>query len=321
MRSLSSIAVAGVCALLLLATGAQAQTIRTISVGVRPWGVALDPDGVMYVTNEISGSVSAIEETTGQVIATIPVGHLPQGIAVDPATNRIFVANYGSDSVSVISGTSNTVITTLTNVGNGPNTVAYFQRGHEMWVGNLMSSDVDRILDPPTGHIGIASTSHLPNADIHDLAVGAISNTLFVSDYNRNYVSALDAYTGNSFRTIGGGRGQDGLATFPVGPLQGFAVADSAQPYGIFIYHGFTYNTNVWLNAPPTFLAATGNDIYASIEGTSGHNGSIDVIDLQGHIVGTYAAQQDPEGIAVDGYRNYVVAANMGSDSVTLVHF
>ena len=47
----------------------------------------------------------------------IPVGTNPQGVAVNEATNKIYVANYNSNSVSIIDGVTNTVETTI-GVGN-----------------------------------------------------------------------------------------------------------------------------------------------------------------------------------------------------------
>jgi len=57
------------------------------------------------------------------VVATIPVGAGPSSVAVNPRTNRIYVANRDSDTVSVIDGATNTVVTTV-GVGDGPTDVA-----------------------------------------------------------------------------------------------------------------------------------------------------------------------------------------------------
>ena len=40
-------------------------------------------------------------------------GSEPEGVAVNPTTNRIYVANYDSNNVSVIDGASNTVVATV----------------------------------------------------------------------------------------------------------------------------------------------------------------------------------------------------------------
>jgi YVTN family beta-propeller protein len=49
----------------------------------------------------------------------VPVGNSPYGVAVNVTSNRIFDTNNGSNSASIIDGTSNTVGQTLA-VGNGP---------------------------------------------------------------------------------------------------------------------------------------------------------------------------------------------------------
>ena len=47
------------------------------------------------------------------VIATIPVGVDPQGIAVDTSNNMVYVVNFGSNSVSVIDGSTHAISKTL----------------------------------------------------------------------------------------------------------------------------------------------------------------------------------------------------------------
>ncbi len=57
------------------------------------------------------------------VTGTITVGSDPYGVAVNPVTGTIYVTNTGSDSVSVISGRTNTVTATIT-AGSNPRGVA-----------------------------------------------------------------------------------------------------------------------------------------------------------------------------------------------------
>ena len=62
----------------------------------------------------------------GQAAATadaIPDANSPDQIAVDPATDTIYVANDGNNTVSVIDGSTNTVTTTV-GVGSGPRGIA-----------------------------------------------------------------------------------------------------------------------------------------------------------------------------------------------------
>jgi YVTN family beta-propeller protein len=46
-------------------------------------------------------------------LGTLGVGARPLGVAVNPETNRIYVANSGDDTVSVIDGATDTVIATV----------------------------------------------------------------------------------------------------------------------------------------------------------------------------------------------------------------
>ena len=87
--------------------------VATVPVGSDPGWAAYDAaKGDVFVTNcgEVcwtggsgSGNVSVINDTTDKVVAWIPVGSYPSGVAYDAATGQVFVANYGSDDVSVIS--------------------------------------------------------------------------------------------------------------------------------------------------------------------------------------------------------------------------
>ena len=48
----------------------------------------------------------------------MPAGTIPDAVAVNPVTNKIYVANYSSDNVTVIDGATNS--TTTVAAGNTP---------------------------------------------------------------------------------------------------------------------------------------------------------------------------------------------------------
>jgi len=66
---------------------------------------------LIYVTNEDSGNVSVINKHSGEVVATIKVGEKPRGIAatLKKEMSKVYVANSGSNSISVIDPTTNKV--------------------------------------------------------------------------------------------------------------------------------------------------------------------------------------------------------------------
>jgi len=63
----------------------------------------------VYVANG-SGTVSVIDGSTNTVTDTISIGGGPYGVAYDSATGEVYVANWASNMVSVISSTSTTTI-------------------------------------------------------------------------------------------------------------------------------------------------------------------------------------------------------------------
>jgi len=63
-----------------------------------------------------------------QVVATIPVGMAPLAVVVNPASNLAYVANGGSNTVSVIEAATNNVAVTIP-VGIGPDAMAVTPNG------------------------------------------------------------------------------------------------------------------------------------------------------------------------------------------------
>ena len=81
--------------------------------------IAVNPTtNEIYVTNLGSNTVSKINSNTGNVTnirfetspnGTSPNGTSPNRIAINPETNKIYVANSGSNTVSVIDGFDNKI--------------------------------------------------------------------------------------------------------------------------------------------------------------------------------------------------------------------
>lgn len=66
-------------------SGATNAVIATISVGINPVGVGVNPStNLIYVTNLNSNNVSVIDGLTNGVITTIPVRNGPFGVGVNP---------------------------------------------------------------------------------------------------------------------------------------------------------------------------------------------------------------------------------------------
>jgi YVTN family beta-propeller protein len=76
-----------------------------------------------------SGSVIDTATNPPSVVATIPVGSVPLAVAVSPDGKHVYVANSGSNNVSVIDTATNTLEVTVP-VGSGPRAVPSLRTGH-----------------------------------------------------------------------------------------------------------------------------------------------------------------------------------------------
>ncbi|HEY6536163.1 MAG TPA: YncE family protein, partial [Candidatus Nitrosocosmicus sp.] len=93
------------------------------------------------------------------VISIIPVGHFPQGVAYDSAAGRVYVTNAASNTLSVISTSTNKVIVTIP-VGSNPYGVAYDSAAGRVYVVNggsntlsVISTSTNKVIVTiPVGH-------------------------------------------------------------------------------------------------------------------------------------------------------------------------
>lgn len=86
---------------------------KFIRVGNHPIALAVDTTNHnVYVTNR-DDSVSIINGKRDHVTATISLRHSPLGIAVNPNSHIVYVADAGSDLISVINGTSHQLVAGL----------------------------------------------------------------------------------------------------------------------------------------------------------------------------------------------------------------
>ena len=77
-------------------------------------------------------------------LGTITVGHEPRGLAVDSLRQRLYVANYSSDSVSVIDSRTNTVLQTIGGLTNA-NGLSHDPERNMLWVTNHLTNQVTPI--------------------------------------------------------------------------------------------------------------------------------------------------------------------------------
>lgn len=168
----------------------------SIGVGSYSGSAACDPaDGDVYVANQDSDTVSVISGSTNAVIATVPLpaDSGPYGTAFDASNGDIYVGdagtsgnNYAGDTVSVISGSTNSLITTVA-VGSGPDWLAYDSGNGDIYVANSGSNNISVIEGVSNSVVSTIAVGHGPQGILYDPSSGDI----YVADEGNNDVSVI----------------------------------------------------------------------------------------------------------------------------------
>ncbi len=128
---------------------------RVLQVGAHPTGATANPRrNEVYVVNTgadgQNGSLSVIDTANNATVATIPLHMRPYEIAVAPDGRRGYVANSGSNTISVIDLQTRRELTTV-GTGEAPGIARLSADGHTLVVSNRVSGSVSiySITDAP----------------------------------------------------------------------------------------------------------------------------------------------------------------------------
>src|SRR5260221_5236799 len=186
-----------------------------IQVGSFPSGVAVSPDGTMvYVANPVDNTVSVINTTPlfQDVVATVAVGISPNGLSVSPDGSRVYVANAGS--VSVINTTSNTVIATIPTGGGPAGGILVTPDGSRVYVAGGQANIVSVINTATNAVVATIPVSGGPLG----VSVTPDGSRVYVTDNQANNVSVINTATNTIVATIPVGHSPSSVGNFITGP-------------------------------------------------------------------------------------------------------
>ena len=182
----------------------------------------------IYVGNSGENTVSVIDGTAcnaihtsgcGQTAATVTVGSNPLGVAIDQATNTIYVANAGENTVSVINGaTCNRTNTSgcgqdppTVTVGGGASLLAVDPATDTIYVGSFDDGTIS-VIDGATCNGGNSSgcAQVPPTVTVGSfpdgVAVDQATHTVYVANGNDTTVSVIDGSRCNGTDSSGCGQ-------------------------------------------------------------------------------------------------------------------
>jgi YVTN family beta-propeller protein len=144
----------------------------------------------------------------------------PQGTIFDPDNGYIYVANQLSPSVSIIDGSKNQVIGTITGIPN-PIQLSYNRANRDVYVVNYDNTNVVSVIDTRTNSvIGTIPGFSNPGGVGYDSANG----NMYLANQGSNFISIVSGQTNKVIGTVTVGSGPVNPVFDPVN--HNFYVAD-----------------------------------------------------------------------------------------------
>ncbi len=319
----------------------------SVTVGPTP-GTPLYVDGNVYVPNTAGDTISVLSGATHQVVQTITVGTTPQTPVLDSGSGAIFVANFGSDNVTVINptlGTDGLVVANLT-VGAGPQPPVYNPGNGLIYVPNGNGGTVT-VLSGTAGSYQVLGSVYVGSAP-ETPAVDTANGEVFVPNNGSDNVSVIPPAT--SFGMCG--CGVTVAATIPVGtgpetPVFDTFTGDVYVPnYGsnnVSVISGSLNKVIATLgaglaplvvatpdgigptNRPLGFSRTTRpapliNPVTGTIYVSNSGSGSVTVINgTATTVTTTVSVGSNPQPAVLDTATGQVLVANSGSDNVSVI--
>jgi YVTN family beta-propeller protein len=183
-------------------------------------GIAVNSaTNTIYVTNQYvlkngvveDGTVSVISGRTNKAVATVPAGSVPEGIAADPRTNRVYVANAGSNltpgTMSVINGQTDKVVATVP-VGAFPKVVAVSQGADTIYVSGedglaVVSGQTNTVL----------TTVREGQGDVSGVSTDSMTSSFYTANSDANTVTVFDSQTNMAGAVVDVGNLPSAIAT------------------------------------------------------------------------------------------------------------
>jgi YVTN family beta-propeller protein len=184
------------------------RVVRTVQTGKGPRHTYFSPDGSeAYVTNEFDDTVSIFRADASEPHATVRVGMMPHFPIV--VGDRVFVTNFGSRDVSVLSRNDHTVLATIP-VGIGPLGAGATRDGSRVYIACHNSNHV-AVIDTASNSV-IARIPTAPGAV--QVTVAPNQQSAYVTGDARGTVQRIDLETNAITSTIslGDDAGTHGIA-------------------------------------------------------------------------------------------------------------
>lgn len=297
----------------------------TIASGSAPSAIAINPaTNKIYVANcgsgctggNGNGSIKVIDGATDTVTTIAdPHGINPVALAVNPKTNKVYVANAGSNNITIIDGATN--LTTTVSADVYPAAVAINPVTNKIYIVNCIvcasggsTPGSVTVLDGATNSTATVAVGIEPIA----VVVNPVTNKIYVVDEQGNAVTVIDGAT-NATASIPVGKTPHGIAVNPVSNK--IYVANGASN-NVTVIDGATNATHV-ISAGSWPISVAVNPVSNEIYVANQNSANVTVIEGANDTTANLPVGSGPFGVAVNTTANRIYVTNYGSNSLTVI--
>jgi YVTN family beta-propeller protein len=254
----------------------------------------------------------------------MPVDSIPTSIAINPNTNMIYVANYGSNTTSIINGTTNSVVSAI-DVGDTPDSIAVNPNTNMIYLANFGSNTVS-VIDGTTNMLATAAEEIDVNVG-EDIAVNPNTNMIYVANSDSNTVSIINGTTNSVVSAIDVGDTPDSIAVNPNTNMIYLAKSDvdpvtSRDENGTVSVIDGTTNTlivrDVRVGGGPADVAVNPDTNMVYTANPESNTASI-INGTTNNIVAHIAVGNFPLSIAVNPNTNTIYVAKSGDNTLSVI--
>jgi YVTN family beta-propeller protein len=160
-----------------------------------------------YVTNTVSGSVSAIDRTTGEV-KVLATGPGTEGITISPDGEEVWAASRLDDKISIISTATDTIVAAFPSGGKGPKRMDFTPDGTQVWVTNP-SSNQTTVFDARARELLASLTLAKSPSGVY---ISSDGHHAYITNANANELTFIDVASRKIVNTMAIGTDPDGVA-------------------------------------------------------------------------------------------------------------
>src|SRR3712207_5955439 len=123
--------------------------------------------------------------------ASVPVDAMPSGLDVDPSTNLVFVDGQTNGTITIIDGTTGTIVQTVALNAAAPHGVAVNSSSHTASRSGHGRDCISVVTKSESGTWSVATVSLASNSQPHGVAANAVTNFLYVANQGNNNMSVI----------------------------------------------------------------------------------------------------------------------------------